>query len=436
MVVRRVLHVRIASILAVAALATFAGTSLGLPALAHPALVRVGADRLRVLAAVQAAQWPQQGHTWCGVATVAAIARYRGYPITQSTVANYLNSAGATSPWGTPSWNSRGPGFRANISRDSGTDPRSLAIGLAALAHGAYHQFVDTSDALDATRHLALDLSRTHEPISVIVFHGQHSVLVSGILATDNPVTDPGSITGLEVWDPGNGFDAAGIQWAQMTVISLDQWLYDPTYWGAPYAENWIGGFPEDPDPIVGPYAFDPARSASTHLWIGHYVYIRPEPAFATEALTNLDLAYDQSGAPIPSFHADVPLPGDNGGQRVPAPGPTPPGATPAATAPSTPGATGTPATGDTGFPPFSLCIQADGNTAIPCQVLADLPWGATALPLMLAAVLAMVCILVWLRRRRRARLAAKRPSDDPPDDVRIEYLVEVTSETRPPKVA
>ena len=74
---------------------------------------------------------------------------------------------------------------------------------------------VELGSNYDATIHLVDDLVRTQEPISVIVFHGLHSVLVSGVTATGNPVTDPSSITGLEVWDPGYGITNGNIQSAQ-----------------------------------------------------------------------------------------------------------------------------------------------------------------------------------------------------------------------------
>src|SRR5262249_1691291 len=152
-----------------------------------------------------AAGWPQQGRIWCGIATIVAIAQFRGQAVNQAQAAGYLNSDAARSPWGTPdhtpiAW---GPGFSANISRDAGTDPRALAAGLTALAKTPYHQFVVTSSRYIATWALASDLIRTQEPVSVIVDHGAHSVLVAAVYANGDPLADIFNISALEVWDPG-----------------------------------------------------------------------------------------------------------------------------------------------------------------------------------------------------------------------------------------
>src|SRR5215469_14457398 len=60
-----------------------------------------GASNATVKTAVNAAAWPQKKNNWCGVATVAAIAQFRGLAVTQTAVANYLNSTAGVSAWGT-----------------------------------------------------------------------------------------------------------------------------------------------------------------------------------------------------------------------------------------------------------------------------------------------------------------------------------------------
>ena len=270
-----------------------------------------GADDSRMLAAVQAAQWPQQVFNWCGVATVAAIANYRGASVSQSATANYLNSAAAVSPWGTPSYIYPGPAFKANIARDSGTDPRSLAAGLAGMGGGRYHALADPWGSWDATIRLAADLAYSGQPISVIVDHGLHSVVVSKIYANDDPVRNPGSIYALEVWDPGYGsaFDA-GIQNGQRVVVSINAWLWWSVYWGSPYEQN--GNW--DPDPAVGPYTYDPSQGNYHHLWIGKWVYIQPwGPA------VSVDWSVDQHGYVIPGQHGELPP-----GYVLPTPTPVP----------------------------------------------------------------------------------------------------------------
>ncbi|GEM_PF-879649 len=298
-----ILLVSVAGALAIYVLPAHAGTKTAQATLYGP-------DNAKVLAAVQAAQWPQQKNNWCGVATIAAIAQFRGQAISQQNVADYLNSAAAVSIWGTPgsSPTAWGPAFKADIARDVGTDPRSLATGLSAEGQGHYHQLVALNGSYDATLHLVADLVRTQEPISVIVYHGLHSVLVSGVEATGDPVTNPGSITGLEVWDPGYGIPNGNIQNAQEVLVPLNTWLTNQYYWGSPYSANYFGSIAADPDPSVGtPYTYDPTQSDNGHLWIGHYVYFRQDASTDPSLNVTTDWAFSQAGALIEGFHGEVP---------------------------------------------------------------------------------------------------------------------------------
>jgi len=266
-----------------------------------------GPSNARVRAAVLGAGWPQKKNNWCGVATIAAIARFRGHAISQQTVANFLNSTAGVSEWGTPTRtpNSFGPGFKADIALDVGTDPRSLAEGLTVEAHGHYHQLVDPGTNFDATAHLVADLVRTDEPISVIVFHGLHSVLVSAVEATSNPVTDPASIVGLDVWDPGYGIQGGNIQAAQEVFVPLSTWLTSSFYWGSPYSANYYGSIPDDPDPSVGPYAYN--QGVDVHLWVTHFVYLRHDASTASDVSVSADWAISPSGALIAGEHGEIP---------------------------------------------------------------------------------------------------------------------------------
>ncbi len=281
---------------------------------AHARVSQYGAADQDVRAVVNAAKLPEQNPVWCGIATVAAIVRYEGRAVTQTQVASYRNSPAAVSEWGVPAYRGFGPGFQADIARDSGTNPRSLAAGLSVEARGSYHQAMDRKDAWDATIHLARDLERTGQPISVFVFHGKRSVLVSAVFATGDPATDPSSITALEVGDPGFGSNS-GLQWAQRLVVPLYSWLHSVLYWGLPYEENVYGTTPADPDPAVGPYTYDPGHGENVHLWIGHYVYIRPGPV----TRVNADWALDQDGVVIVGTHSELPP-----GYKPPAPNPAP----------------------------------------------------------------------------------------------------------------
>lgn len=266
-----------------------------------------GASTAQTQTAVNAAQWPQQKSDWCGVATVAAVAQFGGKTVTQQNVADYMNSSAGVSAWGTPSYVGYGPDVKADIARDFGTDPRSIAAGLANATGATYHQLVDLISSNDATNRLVADLARAQQPISVLVDHGAHSVLVSAVYATANPATNPGSVTALVVWDPGVGAPNAGIQATQMAVVPISTWLGDPRYWGESYQPNYFGPYAADPDPAVGPYTNDPSHNEYTHLWIGHYVYLRPDATSDAFTGVSVDWAFNQSGALIEGFDGSIP---------------------------------------------------------------------------------------------------------------------------------
>lgn len=307
---------------------------------AAPNPTNVGVDDTAMQAAVNAAGWPQQTNIWCGVATITAIARYRGYGATQAGVAAFLNSSAAVSQWGTPPPAGPGLGFQANISRDTGSDPRALAEGVSAEAGGTYTQMVDYWGAWNATAHLAADIEYSHQPISVIVASGQHSVVVSKIFANGDPASNPGSIYALEVWDPGYGANAQ-IQGAQKEIVSLSTWLYDNGYWGAPYDDLL------DPDPAVGPYA-------GMHLWTGHYVYIRPGGIGVS-----VDWALNQNWIVIPGAHGELP-PGYSLPTPTPTPTPTPAPTRAARPAPTSVAYAAPTATG------LSVAVSAPGPPDVP----------------------------------------------------------------------
>ncbi len=269
-----------------------------------------GANHNRMQAAADAAVWPQQGSQWCGVATIAAIARYQGSTTaTQKGVASFLNSDAAVSVWGTPSpaagyW---GPGFRADISRDFGTDPRSITVGLVWATHGWYHQFSLAADRHDASIRLARDLERSKQPISVFVDHGLHSVVVSAVFSTTDPLVNPSGITGFEVWDPAWDIPNTGIQPNEFEDVPLNTWLGSTNYWGQTYNINAINGYTYDPNPAVGPYTYNPSQAGhAATLWSGHYVYIRPDPINVLSARASADWAFNQNGQLIKGFSGEI----------------------------------------------------------------------------------------------------------------------------------
>ena len=85
-----------------------------------------------------------------------------------------------------------------------------------------------------------------------------HSVIVSGVEATGDPLSNPNSITAIHVWDPGGGIivngNYVGIQALQEVVVSKSQWLSGTIPWSGasyfkyPYAANVYSGKALDPD--------------------------------------------------------------------------------------------------------------------------------------------------------------------------------------------
>ncbi|HET8905500.1 MAG TPA: hypothetical protein VFN11_00905 [Ktedonobacterales bacterium] len=249
---------------------------------------------LDVSAAATAAGWPQQYSNWCGVATVALIADYLnpGAPVSQSAILGALNNPANQSQWSYPApgpsyW---GPYVPTDISGDFGTDPRSLADGLTMATGSLYHAKVDVAGAWDTTVHIVHDLLVSRQPISVFVDHGMHSLIVSGVDATGDPLANPRSITAIHVWDPGGGVNGVGIQAHMAEVVPLSLWLSGTIPWSGssylkyPYAANVYQGRALDPDPAVGPYAFVPAKY--NHLWVGHNVYLSPLASSAAASLS------------------------------------------------------------------------------------------------------------------------------------------------------
>ncbi|HEV2235203.1 MAG TPA: hypothetical protein VGR57_00950 [Ktedonobacterales bacterium] len=397
------------ALVTVAALGLGAAAVAATPGVGQHRAVTVGVSDAQMQAAVSAAGWPQQRSNWCGVAAIAAVASFMTGGVSQASVAGFLNSSAAVSVWGTPPPLYGGAGFPANISQDTGTDPRAIARGEGGMTGGLYHNIVDDWGAFDSTFHLAVDLRDSHQPVTVIVDGGQHSVVVSAIFANGDPIADPGSIYALEVWDPGVGAFNAGIQAQQREIVGINDWLYDGVYWGSLYDDIY------DPDPSVGVYA-------GKDLWTWHRVYIRPWGLPYVSA----DWAMNQWGEPLPGLHGEYPP-----GYTPPTPTPTPtPTATPtplpirlaraAPTAPATAGpqsaavvalnATTTPDASAARTAGAAQVALAPPGAATPaptsgwcvgpyCVTSADLPWWAATLGCVLLLAILWGAILTRARR-------------------------------------
>src|SRR5689334_567005 len=289
---------------------------------------------LNVSGAASAAGWPQRYSNWCGIATVALVANYLGNSVSQSAIYNMLNSQQNESMWGYPPPSSSywGPYIAADISGDFGTDPRSLAEGMTLATGQLYHVKVGLGGAWDTTIHIVDDLLISRQPISVFVDHGMHSVIVSGVEATGDPLANSNNITAIHVWDPGGGVNSVGIQATQEAVVPISQWLSGTIAWSgssylkSPYAANVYQGKALDPDPAVGPYAYVPSQV--NHLWVGHNIYISPLASGDAAGLSP-DWELNQNGVLIAGLslpNAQWPnLPDGYTGSSIPMPSNPPP---------------------------------------------------------------------------------------------------------------
>ncbi|HZC07254.1 MAG TPA: hypothetical protein VE338_16590, partial [Ktedonobacterales bacterium] len=340
-------------------------------------------------------------------------------------------------------------GVTADIAQDFGTDPRSLAYGLTEVTGTQYHAVVDTNGAWDATKWIVHDILTYRQPISVFVDHGQHSVIVSGVEAKSNPLTDPGSITAIHVWDPGSAASNSAIQSSMHEVVPLSVWLGGSTdlgfaqYFKYPYAANQYGAYPFDPDPSVGPYTYVPALY--NHLWIGHYVYVSPlgyvngagAPTNVTSTSYVSDWEFNQYGAliageassgwpatptgysgaivpmptnpppPPPPVHvfSAKPLPKPHP-KAVPKPMPTPlPTATPPRARPSP---TPAPPASNEAILPDTAAVPAR-CTSITCALAAMPPiWALSMFGALLLVALLLTVAMFTLRRRVQSRLVGQ----------------------------
>lgn len=274
-------------------------------------------------AAQAASDWPQHDPNWCGVANIEMIANYtyqlaanngNTYPFRsggQAAIAKDLNSANGVSIWGTAPRTSFGPGFAADIAADGGTDPRSIAWGIAyESASGSYwrqwsqrsagsgsplgtppsytfHNVIYHVSAGSAVASLARTLRRYHIPVSVTMAHGLHSDVVTGVYATNDPVTSyPANVTALNVWDPAVGTPSGGYQSSREVTWDAFTFETNQNFWGSGYNLN--GGY--DPDPTQGIYT---PNSTYPHHWITFLTDIEPD----NQVSVSPDMALDEKFA-------------------------------------------------------------------------------------------------------------------------------------------
>jgi hypothetical protein len=229
----------------------------------------------------------------------------------QQQIAADLNSAASVSQWGIPSYNGVGPGFAADIARDFGADPRSIAWGIwyeslagrlarlhqpgklspriAQLSY-TYHNVIYHQPANLAVAGLARTLTRFEQPLIVTTAHGLHTVVVAGVWAMSNPMSGyPADVNAVNVWDPGVGAPGGGYQSARRVTWANYTFNTNTTAWGSVYSANHQSYGDLDPDPAVGIYV--PTSQYPNH-WIGFPVDIEPD------SLVNVsvDYALDENG--------------------------------------------------------------------------------------------------------------------------------------------
>ncbi len=264
------------------------------------------------------ANWPQKNGNWCGVANIAAINDYdylingidnqNKYP-DQYSVANMLNGTisgqpSPISPWGSISGT---PAFKANISKDGGTDPRSIAWGLYTVTPNNFffHNYIyPGSNGVDhAVRNFASDFgpyNGLNDPISVTINGGQHSVVISGVIANEDPSYDPNGVIlqKVHIWDPWFGFNGT----TPYNTTGRDQWWYVsdfesaqnyPQWWGQTY--NTSNGYDPEPSTTGSNYYNAPPLS---HHWGGNYITIEQDRVVWTTYTENI--ALDNLGNPVP----------------------------------------------------------------------------------------------------------------------------------------
>jgi hypothetical protein len=254
--------------------------------------------------------WPQFTPNYCFVAVVQALVNYndimRGLPLRYPHQSNQGPASGNPNdehvgqilwdmdhrmiPPGGPlvakgSGLSRRPFTLGNIAYDFGGDPRVQAFATNyedPTGELKYHEHIYHTNAAAATLDMARVLARSRRPVLVLANHGEHTVLVAGLWATANPLTNPhAQIRSLAVFNPWNStLWKPYITTGSYQQVSLDDWLNatdlpgHSTLLNLPYASN--RGL--DPDPSIGIYqAGLGTKNPTKSHWIGNFVIIEPD---------------------------------------------------------------------------------------------------------------------------------------------------------------
>ncbi|MBA3825667.1 MAG: hypothetical protein H0X24_17435 [Ktedonobacterales bacterium] len=265
----------------------------------------------------------------CGVETAMAITNYADQVYygnnthnkftkqsDQNTVDSGNQTTTAESQWGTPMTTSTMSkcGGLANISKDTGTDPRTIAYDAYTYTPPGYyfgnviyradlvadHPTAYATQVAEATTMLAqaLETSPTGNTdalsVSVAINGGLHSVLVTGIFANNDPAANwPADITGIVYRDPQYAFNSSKFtvdysSWAQYGLNPYGG-SYHYSLWSLYYGDSTTVGDglnTSDPEPLVGPYTPNTSQGHPYHWYHGWNWVQRITPT------NNPDLAY------------------------------------------------------------------------------------------------------------------------------------------------
>jgi len=190
----------------------------------------------------------------------------------------------------------RRPYTLANIAYDFGGDPRAQAFAMAYEAPGNafYHEYIYHTGPEAATLGIAKALARYSEPVIAVVNHGQHSVIVAGVWATGNPLTDDDvQIRALAVYNSWDQSRGAYLSKDYYTRVTYNDWINAtdlPSPWKGVtswFSQAYQSNRNLDPDPSISPYQAGPGtRNPDVQHWIGNYIIIQRDNHFVSANFT------------------------------------------------------------------------------------------------------------------------------------------------------
>lgn len=284
--------------------------------------IATGVDFNQPSMTAQGGPWPQRTNNYCFVAVVQTMVNYvdqkeglgihyptqndqgpaSGDPADESKGQILYDMDHAMIPQNGPlkiigAGKSRRPYTLANIAYDFGGDPRAQAYATAyeAPEDAFYHEHIYHNGPEAATLGMAKALARYSEPAIAVVNHGQHSVIVAGVWATGNPLTDDNvQIRALAVYNSWDQSLGAYLSKDYYTRVSYNDWINAtdlPSPWKSGVT-SWFGQAYQvngtlDPDPSMSRYqAGNGTINPDAQHWIGNYVVIQRDNHFANANFT------------------------------------------------------------------------------------------------------------------------------------------------------